>query len=486
MAFEPLYGFQTELTAAITAGDLALPVPLADAVYLGGIFQLGDFSYLQISDGVNYEIVQVLSIGPGAFINVSRAQEGTNAAAFPTGTCIRFIWTANGIASISGGGGGGTVTAVTGSGLAQVSGGPAVFNVDVDAPNFVGVGINITGAYPNLTWTAAASSGVQSVIPGTDIQISGLPTNPVVGLPLSLASGVHTGPGYCSGIQISSGGRVEDVDFLPVSADGIYANATVTVSSGRISSIVAGGGGGGGTVQSVTAGAGITISGTPTVNPIVSISNTGVVAGTYEGVQINSRGQIAALPLGFGPTSQIITVTPAVSIGAPSTGVKQIDVAAATTSLAGVVELADVAEATNFTVNNRALTPLGFKEALNSVGNVVTAYGFSGPGPAGPALANVVQSIGFPACDSIQITADVSFLDPALGAGNEHDVPFAMNVYVNGSPIFGSPTIPGGYRSASAIVNAGVGGTIELRTTTPVGVQVVQGRVSYVALSNIP
>ena len=244
MSFTPIYGLNTAITAATAAG--AGQIKVDNSVAMSIATELGsDFTYASLSDGVNYEIIRIDSV-TAPFLNVTRGQDGTTTSAFPAGACIRFIWNAEGILAVTGGtsftlvgtgaatvtgtypnftvdvpvpvitatlpievmgeypaweidfqgsfggcccGGatgatGGTITEITGSGLATVTGstGPTA-NVDVPVFNpIAGANMAITGAWPNWTFASTGGGGggggVASVTGSTKILVSGSLVNP--------------------------------------------------------------------------------------------------------------------------------------------------------------------------------------------------------------------------------------------------------------------------------------------------------------------
>jgi len=263
MAFKAIYGLNVSLTAATAANAGQLKIDNSAATSLATALG-ADFTYAALSDGVNYEIVRIDSV-TAPFLSVTRAFEGTTSSAFPIGACLRFVWIADGITAVAGGvtftvtgsgvavvtstgtnswnvdvpittltgdtpieilgtfpdfeiatnatfggcccgggggGSGGTITEITASGIASVTGGTGpTANIDVPTLNLIaGANVTITGAYPNFTIAASGGGGgggVASVTGSTKILISGSLSNPVVNLIVSgVGAGTYNGVTY--------------------------------------------------------------------------------------------------------------------------------------------------------------------------------------------------------------------------------------------------------------------------------------------------
>lgn len=276
MAAINFYGLSGTLTAAIGPGSSILQVNTALASALATGMADGDVTYLALTAGSTYELVRVTDV-EGVYLSVDRAVHGT-AQTFPVGTVVSFELTAEAVISqlaVPP-----TVVAITGTGEADVSNpSPNVFEIDVPtptiesgtgveitgtwpnitvnvtpkdccgetvedsvgiltlegqgiaqayvsgsegfvnvpAPNFVGNGVTITGAWPDITFTVAGLAGgtVTSVGAGPGLNITGTPTvNPTVNMN---ASGVAAG--NYGGVVINVRGIIEavPVTFDPVS-----------------------------------------------------------------------------------------------------------------------------------------------------------------------------------------------------------------------------------------------------------------------------
>jgi hypothetical protein len=148
MAFTPTYGFTANLTAQVSPSAGLLPIDPAVAAAFAVTLGSG-FTYVSLSDGVDFEIVQVTSVN-GSNLVVVRGQDGTTPSAFPKGSCLRFIWTAEGILAVTGAA---PAVTITGSGGTTVTN-PSLnhWNIASPIPTIASLDSNvtITGTYP--TW----------------------------------------------------------------------------------------------------------------------------------------------------------------------------------------------------------------------------------------------------------------------------------------------------------------------------------------------
>jgi hypothetical protein len=495
--FKSAESFFSNLSAGITPASTSVTLPAGAISFLTTLGIDGtNYTEAALSDGVSFEIVQLNQV-VGSSVSITRAQAGTTAASFPNGTSIRFVWTANGVqeeaAAI-----GASVT-FTSNIVGAITGGPAVFNVDFPMYS-AGANLVLTGTYPNFTigldpgYSPPVGGTVTSVTGTADFGITNTTTTPLISLSNifpTVGGGNAFGAGLSatgviSGIRVSNTGRVMEVvtTALP---NGVFTNPQITVANGIITAVATGAIPdapiSSGTVTIVNAGTGIAVSGVPTSTPTVGIANTGVVAGSYEGVQINAQGQIVTLPGGFGPISSITTSTPGVTISSGGTGIRTIAIGAASEAVQGLVEIADNSEAANFSTVDRVLTPAKLKVALNSLGSFVTHVVTTGS-LTGPALTNVVQTALVNLADFVLVNATVVFSDPTAGA-DEYNQSFSIGIYVNGVAHTVLPAFKSGQKNISAIVTTYPGGVIDIRSTTPTGSQVVSGTINCVAVSDV-
>ncbi len=497
--FKSAESFSTTLSGGITPASTSLTLPGSAIAFLTALGIDGsNYTEVALSDGISFEIVRLNQV-VGSAVTITRAQAGTTASPFPNGTPVRFVWTANGIqeeavlvgASVS----------FTSNVAGAITGGPAVYNVNFPV-YAAGSNLILTGTYPNFTlgldpgFIPPASGTVTNVSVSGDFTIADPTTTPFISLssifPTPAGGNVFGGglsaAGAITGIRVSNTGRVMEVatQSLP---NGTYSYAEITVTNGIITGVTGGTPPSSfaptGTVTVVNAGTGITVSGVPTDNPTISLSNTGVAAGVYAGVQINAQGQIVAVPGGFSPISSITSASSGIVLASGGTGIVTLTINQGTDTVPGLVEYADNAELIALSANNRAITPAGLKTVINNSGRTVKESVVAGV-LAGPALTTVVQTAALSvAADYVLVTAVGVLSDPAAGPA-EYEQTFSIGIYVNGVAHSALPAYAGGHKTITALVSGFIGGNIELRITTPTGTQVASGTITCVAISDIP
>lgn len=342
------YGAKGSLTQNVSAdaGSIVISSDLAGAI--AATFVSGDDStWLAIKSGNNTEVVQVVGMF-GTTLSVMRGQEGTNALAWYAGTEVSFVLTAAAILQelpeIDG------AVNISGSGLVNVNNVDVNnFEIWVDEPSFAGSnGITVTGNWANgytIHYTppdddcCGTGSGGGSGTGITDLQSLGIGN-----------AYTNDGTGFID---------IPEPEFNtsgPITITGSWPSYTFTVSSG-----------GGGTVTSVAAGAGIAVTGTPSVNPTVAIANTGVAAGTYAGVVINSRGQFTAVPLSFAPISVITATSPLHAARVAGSDTVALTVDNGAIGVKGVLELADPDDDFDPDDDTHAASPAVIAKALETL-----------------------------------------------------------------------------------------------------------------------
>ena len=85
MGYKWLNGYSTSLSAKLGTQDRLLPI--TDAKELSQKLDT-EHSYLVINDGTGAEIVKVISFGEQ--VKIERGQDGTEAKAFPAGSCVKW------------------------------------------------------------------------------------------------------------------------------------------------------------------------------------------------------------------------------------------------------------------------------------------------------------------------------------------------------------------------------------------------------------
>ncbi|MES2704846.1 MAG: hypothetical protein V4649_19580 [Bacteroidota bacterium] len=410
MAVKNLYGLygQLALAASSVATIIKVDATLAGAIVASGFVNGVDETYFAVTANNVYEVVKVTHVN-GQNLTVVRGVEST-AQAFPVGSALNFVVTAAAVLSIIG-----PITStvqLTDSGMVTVQNTSGdIWNVDVPAPNFVGVnGVSILGAYPNYTFTytpADCCGDIGGVVGGGMTNIIG------TGIATAFESG---GIAYVSVLApafVGAGGLV---------ITGTWPNLTFTQAAG----------GGGGTVTSVAAGTGLTITGNPAVNPTASITNTGVVAGNYGGVVVTATGQISAVPATFNPISVAVAGT---GIGIVRAGDQiTISVGNAVIGTRGAVALVDHTDPFDPANVTEAMTPAAVAVAMATLasGSTTGANVYSGEasGDYSNTIAGSVTAIELAAGKKAIVYAEVTMIN---GATPLTPVDFGMAIF-NASP----------------------------------------------------
>lgn len=459
MAFVALYGLNQELTAATAAGAGQLKIDSNAATLIAA--ELGaNFTFAALSDGVNFEIVKITSV-TGSFLNVVRAQDGTTTSAFPIGSCLRFVWTTEGITAIAAGGS----LVLTGTGVVTATQtGPNAWSVNVPSTSITGaLPIEVLGAYPSFEIDFQATYGGCCCSGGgggsgavTTVTGSGL-----ANVTQSLANyDVNVAPPNF----IAAGG---------ITITGVWPNVTFNVPS-----VVATG------VQSVTGSTKILMSGTLT-NPVVNLQTTGVGAATYNGISYDNWGTIVAVNALYVPLVTGSSTNPAVSV-IESAGNFSITIDYATTSVPGFVQLAPATAggSNNAGDATSAVTPAGVNAVLAAYVppaatpvTEVSASNFT-PDTLGNYTTNVASSaIVVPALLAGQkaiITASAAVRDTSVSAPPT----WGLGVFNGATLVQGIISIFTGTHYLQFVMNGPQAGvTLNLKTTT------LNGTTSIVAQS---
>lgn len=450
MAVKNLYGVWGQLTSGISSVATIIPVDasLAGAIVASGFVNGTDETYFAIKSANLYEVVKVTAVN-GQNLTVVRGVDSV-AKAFPMGATLEHVVTAQAILATIG-----PITStvqITGGGIAAVTNPSGNnWNVTVPAPAFSGTGgVEITGAWPNLAFNFVPNDCCG------DEEGAG-----TVGITSMEGSGIATayaaaGVGYVAVTPPNFTG-------VGVTITGAWPNYTFTVAGGTA-----------GTVTSVSVGGGLTLTGSPTLNPTISITNTGVVAGTYGGVGINSRGQITAVPVGFNPLSTIVTNLPLTHVRAGAQDTLSINAAAI--GAAGVVPLVDHTDPFNPADTTSAMTPAATQVALATVNTPSVAGASTYSGEADAAYTNTISgsatAIDIPAGRKCIVYAEVTMLD---GVDPTLAIEFGLAVF-NSTPakVKSNRKVTQCTQSMSFVLDGPLNTTLSIVTTAiPAGASVI-------------
>lgn len=307
-------------------------------------FTAGDYFYMSIEEDELYEEVKVTN-STGAYLVIQRgtpAQTFSFAASYNTDLTTREVKElAAGLAPVS------PVHFTTTGGVTVTDKGGGNFEIGMPIPIIVGTtGIEVAQAFPNYTVAADLSTGCCA----EDGTVGGG------------VSATYTFVG--GGITAVSTAGAEVVINTPspnftgsgVTISGAWPNIDFAVTTGAA-----------GTVQSVGVTNGLTLTGSPNINPVLGVAATGVTAGNYGGLNFNIRGQLTSVDVGFNPVSAI-EVDPTSGLTAVRVGgVVTLDIASAAEGIVGVVALADADDPLDVDNVSTAVTPKLLVNVLSDI-----------------------------------------------------------------------------------------------------------------------
>lgn len=450
------------LTADISATTQTIPV---DANTLSTIsanlnFTAGDWTYLTLTNDIYSEEVKVVNV-QGTNLIVTRAQSGSTGQ--PFSAAITTLYDHVGAAAIQD-----IIAAnpspanvvVQGQGILSVvsasSGGVTTYTGDVQPPNFTGTdGIAITGVWPNLSFAyegndagccGGGSSGGSS---------TGGVTSVVVNSPILTAS--------IAGQILTLG--------LPGPTFTGAGGITITGSWTTGYTITGGGASGTGTVQNVSVGTGLSLSGTPTVNPTISLANTGVAAGTYGDMTFNAQGQLTNITGGFAPVGNVVLTNGGNITKTGST--YSITLSTAAVGVQGIVALADSGSTFNPSEDTLAVTSKLVAKAISALSASIIGAG-SHAGEATSAYTNTItttsMSLTLTTGQMALILGEVCVTDTASGTPS-----FGVAVLgTGGAVLYSSRIAVAGKQCIVALVNGPISTlSYAIATTALLGTQSV-------------
>lgn len=443
LVFLPVETLLTRTTSFTSPSAIQITLPASVIAMLNTALGIVSFTTIAVSDGINTEFMYLNGITAGA-ANVTRGVDGSVAVPLASGATVRFVWLVAGISAIAGSP---TTTTLTGTGAAAVTGGPA-YNVNVPVTAITaGTGISVAGAFPSFTITNSAPLGP----PG--------PPGPAGPSTIVTASGIALSTPILGGFNIN----VDDPVFIAGPGIAITGTwPTITIANIAVS-------GGTGTVTSVTAGPGIAVTGTPTVVPIVSLTTTGIVAGTYGGITVDIYGRISAISTGF--VTSIVSTTPALVVSTPSPGTIGLNIANGNTGAAGILQLAasTSAASNNAGDSTSAVSPAGIAAvvaSLSTTGGAIVGSGFQSALSAASYTTNVpalTTIVSIPAGKTLSFDLYIEVYDTAAPT-----VPssFAVGLFNGASLLTGNSQIPSSSRNLKYVISGPLSATITVNTTT--------------------
>lgn len=396
MAVREYYGLVGSLVENIDASTILIPVSpnISGALAASGFVNGTDSTYLAIYTGNVYELVKVTAVN-GNMLTVVRHQGSTSAAVFPIGATVAFEITSAGL-------------------LEQLS--PIVNDVQIEGEG----DIDIESPAPNSFIIHVPPT--PEIIGRQGIEVMGEWPNLEIGYtpPADDCCGEGNGSGGSGGgiTNLVGEGIAETyidgaTGYIYVSPPNISGSGGITVTGEWPFYDISLSGGGSGGVTSVAVGAGLTLTGSPTVNPTISITSTGVVPGDYGGVGINARGQITGVPVGFAPISEIV---PGAGLTAVRTGGSvALTPAAAAIGVPGVAPLADPDDDFDPNDDTSIATPAVVAKALETLVVSDVAGVSSYTGEVTSDYTNIIGATATPILllpgDSALIYAEVTVVD---------------------------------------------------------------------------
>ena len=449
------------LTANINAATTLIPVDAETLSIIQANLASGNWTYLTLDNDIYQEEVKVLGTST-TYLLVQRAQSGSIAQPFSsTNTAIYERFGAQAILDLMAENPATANVAVAATGIATAtsatSGGTTTYTVDVVQPNFTtDVNLEITGIWPNIAFSFVGSEDGCCGTSGGGGSGGGV-TSVVVNSPILTAS--------IAGSVLTLG--------LPGPTFTGAGGIVVSGSWGAGFTITGSGGGGTGTVQQVYVGTGLSLSGTPTVNPTLSLSNTGVAAGVYGDMTFNAQGQLTNITAGFAPVGSI-----ALTNGGSITQVGSaynITLNQAAVGVYGLVELADSTATFNPADDTSCATPAVVAKAISALSATINGAGGS-TGEAASAYTNTLSStstnLTVASGDTCLLIGSVEVIDSSSATQ-----PPAYGVAVvatGGTILYSSRICLGGKQSIVQLITSAVSATnIAIATTALTGTQSV-------------
>lgn len=434
------------LTGDISAAASVIPVDADTLALLQASvdFVGGEWTYLSLDNGLYSEEVKVTNVSSN-YLVVTRACSGSTAQLFAAAnTEVHDKVGADAIKDIIYANPSPSDLSITGGGIASATKTGSNVQVSVATPNFQGTGgISVLGMWPNMEFALETASegcgcGGGSGVDGISqvVVVSSILQASIADaiLTLTLSSPSFTGAG---GVAVSGSW-----------ADGY--------------TITGGGGGGTGTVTSVAAGTGLTLTGDATTNPTLSLTATGVAAGSYGGFTFNAQGQLTGVTSGYAPVGSLAFANGA-DVALAGTDYT-ITMHIADVGVPGIVALADSGAPLDSGDDGTAVTPKLLASVIASLGGQILGAGAS-TGESDASYSNVIStsgiSLNLSATQKALIIGEVEVTD-----GTTTPVAFGVAVFNSSNvKLYGSKITTQGKQSVLFMVTGAVNTSISLVTT---------------------
>lgn len=292
-----------------------------------------------IYTATKYEQV-ILTGCNGTAVQLNRGLFGTDAMTWPAGACLRVDEIVAGAVPEDGDDCGVDAFDTFGN---QISGGAGSCDMGTTFDELnVGKGLQIDRTDPLRPVLRLADSGVTAgTYGGAEVNACGQFTSVPAGWP---ASALPVFDPCCD--DTGTGGAATnavDVSFAPAAGNTVATGANVQVVLQQIDDYLTAFVTPTSGVQSVTAGTGVTVAGTA-ADPVVSLTNTGIAAGTYDGFTVDPQGRITNYATPAASDVVVAGTAPIAVAYNAGTMTYTVSVGAATKTVEGVVQLADEAD----------------------------------------------------------------------------------------------------------------------------------------------
>jgi hypothetical protein len=445
VAYKNAYGITGYLTQPLPASLTATTMQLdaSSAAQLKTLLGSADWTFMRLGAGGTAEVVQVFYSASTNF-PITRQQDGSLLNAHVSGDPAVFELTALAVAA--------EVTpvpmTVIGTDLVTATTVGTTVTVDVPEPAFVGSGITITGTWPNLTFTQVADD-----------------TSCCGGTGGSGSSGITSifGAGLVAATQAGSVVTLT----VPVPAF-TSADNSVTITGHWPTLDFSAAASSAGTVTSVTSGTGITVTGIPSIAPVVNLTATGVTAGTYGGLTVNAQGQLTAVDSAFNPPSIINSGSAAIT-SARVGNTQTLTATPAAEGVVGVVALADASSPLNPLDHATAVNPALLASVISSLAATsvsgVSTYTAVSTGLYTNIISGAILAVAIPSGQSLLVHAHVTMVNTTTPGT---PVQFGMAIFNtagSGTIIQGDQSITQSQQSMSIIIAGPLTTSLALLTT---------------------